>query len=276
MKFILFSILIFQNICSQTVDISLQKKEFIPGDIVMKNGDTVSGFIKDFTLPRTFEFQGLGFDFNSIESRLHLDRSKFTFRRELKSANENLDLDNIKSITLKEEADTTKFEKIKLKTVNANLEVIDLNREIMVPVIREGEINLYGARVYECSSTCTMMWVLAYIKKPNDEYAYIPIDMNRFNFMDMGNVDDKFLRVFQEIGSDCPAFLEYLETGKSQMANKNYFKESYAEYKNYQKEKKEKLKKIKGSKRKIEDDMDTEYFLKGYMKMIDEYSIRCN
>lgn len=275
-KIILLLILICQKSNAQDVVFTISKKEYIPTEIVLNDGKIISGFIKDFTLPKTIEFRGLGYDFKSIESKLNLDRTKFKFKKEINGSVEDLDLIDIKSITLKEE-DTTKYEKLKLKTINSNSEVIDLKREVMIPVIKEGKINLYGLRAYQCAGPCEMMFVIAYVKKPNDEFAYIPIDFNRMNLFNLGKIDDKLFKAFEEIGKDCPEFQNYLKNNKALFEDENYRKEVKNEYKQFQKDKKEKIKQLKRAreKRRMEDNMNTEYFLKIYYNLINEYSSRC-
>lgn len=274
----LISILAFIIVCQTNyaqVVISLSKKEFISSEIVLNNGDIVLGFIKDFTLPKTIEVRGLTYDFNSIESKLYLDRTKFKFKKEINGTVENLDLADIKSIKLMAD-DTIKYEKLKLKTINSNSDVVDLEREVMIPLIKEGKINLYGLKVFECSNAydCFLMYILVYIKKPNDEFAYIPIDFNRINIFNFGKADDKFFKVFEEVGNDCPEFLVSLKKMKTTAIDKNEIKNEYARF---EKEKKEKLKQVKNKeeKRKLAEQLDDAYFLKGYLLLIDEYTSKC-
>lgn len=270
-------ILVWQNNFSQTVLIYTAKKDFIPAEIKLANGEIISGYIKEFNVPNAIEFPDFTFNFN-IESELRLDRTKFNFRRTLEGSSEKIDLNSIKSITLKSE-DTITYEKLKLKTINSKLEVVDLEREIMAPIIKSGKINVYGIKVYECSSSygCSLMWVLTYIKKPNDEFAYIPVDYNRLNIFNLGKIDDKFFRAFEEVGKDCPEFLNYIKEKKAKFSDKAYKKELSTARKQFDKDKKEKLKQIKNNleRRKVEDEMEIQYYLKFYLDEIKEYSSRC-
>lgn len=254
---------------------NFSKKEYIPCDIELTNGNTLTGYIKDFDEPNAVEFSGFEF---SVESRTDLDRKSYVFRQDLKGEKQDIMLADIQSIVLKDE-DTITYEKVKLKTVNSNLEEVDLNREIMIPLIREGDINLYGIKVYNCASGagCEMAYVLAYIRNENHEHAYIPIDFNRINLFNLGKIEDKFIRSFELAGSDCPAFLEYLEEQKKLFEDKSFQKTHKENYKNFRKDVKQKLKAIKGrkNKQKEEDKLYAAYFLKMYTDVIDQYSIRC-
>lgn len=85
-----------------------------------------------------------------------------------------------------------------------------------------------------------------------------------------------FLKAFEEVGKDCPEFLSYLETRKAQFNDKAYKKELLAARKQFDKDKNEKLKQAdKRERRKLEDKMDTDYYLKFYLDEIDAYSSRC-
>lgn len=261
---------------SQELVFNLSKKDFIASEIVMNDGTVITGFIKDFTLPNTIEFRGIGFDFKSIESKLSLDRSEFNYKSEEKGPVEKLKLTDIQSIVLKAE-DTIKYEKIKLKTINSKLEVVDLEREIMAPLIEEGKINLYGFTVYECSGNCIMTFVIAYIKKPEDEFAYIPIDFNRINLFNFGNIDDKLFKAFEETGKDCPDFVAYLKETQASFENKENVKDARKKHKELKKERTAKVKEVKGAraKNKLRDELITQQFLEMYLDIIDVYEAKC-
>lgn len=261
---------------SQEIIFNLYTKEFIPTEITLTNDSVINGYINDLEVPKSVEFRGLGYDFNSIENKLHLDRKTLNYRASEDGETKKMDLKDITSILLKGE-DNIRYQKLKLKTINTKNEVIDLNKEVMMPLLKEGPINLYGIVAYTCGSGCQKMFVIAYIKNQHQDFAYIPLDFNRINIYNIGSIDDKFLKSFAEAGSDCPEFLEYLETLKESFDNKEFRKETKAAYKEFQKKKKETLKNIKGAKkrRKAEDDIDTAYFLKMYTDIIDVYSALC-
>ncbi|MCX7549308.1 hypothetical protein [Xanthomarina sp. F2636L] len=279
-KLSLLIIILFTTLVkAQDIVFTNYTKDYIPSEIVMNNGTILNGYIKDFTLPKSFEFRTPAYDFSSIESKLNLDKQTFKFKRNLDEDFEKLGLENIHSIVIMD-SDTVTYEKLKLKTINTKNEVVDLDKKVMMPLIREAEINLYGLRAYNClnDNNCEMMYVIVYIKNINQEFAYIPIDFNRINIFNLGKIDDKFIKSFKEAGSDCPAFLTYLDEQEKSFGNKDKRKANKEKYKNFKKKKKEKLKLIKGSKnkQKEEDKLDTEFFLEMYIEIIDEYSLRCN
>ncbi|MFA7446110.1 MAG: hypothetical protein WCY89_09200 [Flavobacteriaceae bacterium] len=262
------------NIQAQII-INFNSKKYIPCEITFDDNTVVSGFIKDFRLPKTIEITG--YELSTIESELNLDRSKFKFKSTQDSKAEDLTLSDIKYITLIEEDGQVKYEKLHLKTINSKSEVVDLKREVMVPLLREGSINLYGLQVYECSGGCIMLWILAYIKHPDSEYAYIPIDYNGLNLFNVGKLQEKIFRSFEEVGKDCEDFANYMKELSQTKMSKDEKKEAKEEYRAFQKKLKDELKSVKGAKnkRQLEDDLYTEYFLGKYIKVIDEYDNRC-
>lgn len=275
----LLVLIISSYIQAQDVIFTTSQKDYIPCEIILNNGSILNGYIKDFTLPKTVEFRTPAYSFKAIESKLNLDKTTFKFKNNLSEKDQKLSLENIHSIALKD-SDATTYEKLKLKTINSNMEVVDLEREIMIPLIREDKISLYGLKVFNCfnGNNCEMMYVIAYIKNQNQDFAYIPIDVNRINLLNFSNADDKFLKSFEEAGSDCPEFLAYMEEKRVSFADKDFRKAYKENYKTFQKEKKAKLKLIKGlkNKEKAEDEMDSDFFLKMYTEVIEEYSSRCD
>ncbi len=269
--------LIFKNTNAQDVVFSFSKKEFLNTVIELDNGKKLTGFVKDFTLPNTVEFRGIEYGFSSIESKLNLDRTKFKFKKSLESKMEFIGTDSIKSIVLTDK-DTLKYEKIKLKTLNSKLEIIDLEREVMAPLIKKGKINLYAYRVYKVLGKKNLMYIVAYVRKPNDKYALIPLDINRLNIFNIGNIEEKFIRAYEEVGKDCPKFLEYLNYQKKMFDDKNFRKDYKEEMKLKEKEMKEIRKSAKSTEEenKLEDDFKTYTYLRLHYRFIDEYEKLCN
>ena len=273
---ILILLFVYQPNNAQIVDVSLVGQQFLPSEIILNNGDTISGYTKDFTAPKALEFR-TGFEFKSIEEQLRLTTTKFKFKREINGEVENLDIADIKAIKFIGNNNTIKYEKLKLKTINRNAEVVDLERTVMIPLIQEGKINLYGMEVLECSSGCELYYVLVYIKKPNDEFAYIPFDMNRLSFFNLGSLDDKFIKAFQEVGSDCPEFLAYIEK-REVVTAKNYNRKKLDnEYGRFEQMGKERLKQVpKGpERRKLKYQLKVESLLFPYNIVINQYSSLC-
>ena len=272
---ILILLFVYQTNNAQIVDVSIFGQQFLPSEIILNNGDTISGYTKDFTAPKALELR-TGFEFRSIEEQLRLTSTKFKFKREINGEVENLDIADIKAIKFIGNNNTIKYEKLKLKTINRNAEVVDLERTVMIPLIQEGKINLYGMEVLECSSGCELYYVLVYIKKPNDEFAYIPFDINRFNFNAV-SMDNKFMKAFEEVGSDCPEFLAYIEK-REEILEYNYnHKKLDNEYGRFEQMRKEKLKQFpKGpEKRKLSRQLDVEFCLLPYNILINQYSSLC-
>lgn len=263
---------------AQEVVFYFAKKEFIPTEITLSDGTIKKGYIKDFTLPRTVEFRGFLYDYKKIESKLLMDRKIFKFKSAPDATVENIDFSNISSLILKGE-DTIRYDKLKLKTVNSDLEVVDLNMEIMAPLAVEGKINIYALKVYECSGGCQLSSVLVYLKKPEDEYAMIPIDMNTITLFNYKKTGDKFARAIEEVGADCPEFLAFMTAQKELFEApgvKKGMRDEYMKYKKQlEKEAKQKFKKTRDRVRYIED-MHFLYLLKKYIEIEEAYASRCD
>lgn len=278
-SYLFLLLFISSSLNAQNFVFSFSKKEYIPCKITLEDGTVKEGFVKDFSMPNTFEVQGFWNDFKSIESKVKLDKADFKFRETIKGETQKIVLSNIHAITLMEENDTIRYEKLKLKTVNSKSEVIDLEREIMVPLLRKDNINLYGIKVNTCmtKNNCQLMYILAYIKNKNQEFAYIPIDFNNLNLVNTGSIGDKFTRSFEEAGKDCPAFIAWLNESKEMVIDKEMKKDAKQAYKDYQKRKKETIKKIKGRKAKLREGerIDVDYFLASYIAVIEHYKEKC-
>ena len=279
-KFYLFWILIFGiSAYSQTVVTTIGKKKWLSAVIVKTDKSVLTGLIKEFGVQNTFEVRGIWDEFTSIESKLHLDQKSFDFKKDSDAAEQNLSIDEVQTITiLYGDASTVRYDKVKLKTINTKMEAVDLKREVLLPLYREGKINLYAISVVVCSPNCSGGYVISYIKKPSDEFAYIPIDANRINLFNIGSVDDKIIESFRQVSQGCPEFLKYLDDFTEKAKDKAFRKQIKARWKSVDQEKDEALKTARDSKerKKIKD----YYFAKRYlifeMDMIDKYESICN
>lgn len=263
---------------SQAIVWTVGDKEWLPAIIVKTDQSVITGLVKEFGVSNTFEMRGAWDNFSSMESKLHLDQKSFDFKTDLQAESQNISLEELQSVTiLNDEKAIVRYDKVKLKTINTKMEVVDLEREVLVPLYREGKINLYAVSVSICSPNCNQGPVIAYIKKPKDEFAFIPIDINRLNLFNLGSVEDKIIESFRQVSEDCPEFLQYLDDWKKNAKDKEFRKQFKAKWKSVNKEKDEALKTAHNSKerRKIKDD----YFVKRYLAfevdIIEKYESMC-
>jgi hypothetical protein len=278
-KIFIIVILFFTNsLVAQSFSISFAKKEYFNSIVKLENGDEIKGYLKDFTLPDVIEFQGFGYDFKDIEKQLKLNKIKFKFKTTLESEIQEYDLDQVKNVKIVTEGDTLTWEKIKLRKISRSNEVEDLDYSVMVPVLENSKIKVYGYKVYE-SSTKTLMWFLTYIKNVNHEYGYIPMDFNEINLT--SNSKDQlnmFYKAFELAGNDCPAYVTklnqlkeedpFFKDGKKQMSDEAIKMFSELE---------DEAKKIKDKKarQKFKDNGFFKIMLTPYIKLSELYDEEC-
>jgi len=242
-------------------------QKFVKTEITFLNGKVTEGYLKDFRLPRTVEVRGPGYEFKSFEKKLRLDSKQFSYKKELTDDKAKaIGTDSIKAIKFIEGDSITYFEKMTLKTVNTKNQLIDLEREVFLPLIQKGKIDLYGLKVKEAGND-DLITVLAYIKKPEDNFAVIPIDMNRLNIFNVWSMEERFVHGFKFITTDCAAFqalmderLQKIESGDKEY--KQTMKESYQDF----------MKNAKGTP----EDKFSFYYYNLYLDVIDDYSDLCS
>ena len=264
---ILFLFFCFCNkLTAQDVVLYTGKKDYIPAKIVLTGGKTIHGHIKDFTLPKFIQFEGPFSEFKSFEKRLNLDRTKFMFKYSPEGESLPIHADSIQTIILNEDK-PVEYEKMKLKTVNNKNKLTDTNLEVFLPLIERGDIDLYGLNVVDSNEK--LITVLAYIKKPDDDFAVIPLDMSNFNIFNAWGVGERFITAFMEVTKDCDAYQALLqeELNKFKRKDKQYIKESEQKFKDYMTE--------NCGNCNLEQAFSSYYFSR-YKHMIDDYSNMCN
>lgn len=216
-KIFIIVILFFTNsLLAQSFSISFAKKEYFNSIVTLENGDEIKGYLKDFTLPNIIEFQGFGYDFKDMEKQLKLNKIKFKFKTTLESEIQEYNLDQVKNVRIVTESDTLTWEKIKLRKISRSNKVEDLDYSVMVPVLINNKIKVYGYKVYEASSK-SLVWFLTYIKNVNHEYGYIPMDINEISFTSSSKDQlNMFYKAYELAGIDCPAYITKLNQLKEE------------------------------------------------------------
>lgn len=279
---ILFCVLYSVFIFSQS-DVYFGKKKLTGAEIILENGTVKTGFLQDFPSHRFYKVPS----FVGIERSLKYDTKEFKFREEASSALQIININDVKRIVLlnTDGSERLVYNKMKLRTINSKNEVVDLNKTVILPLEQEGKLNLYGialvaygqSGLYSTGAAKyqTTLYI-PYLKSSNSEYAYLPFDINRINFFNLGKLDDKFKKALEEATKDCPEFQSNIdETMK--LFEKRLTKEQKQLY--YDKE--EKKKQIrKNTKDKDEEDflqmkIDAEYGREPYLQLVDAYNQKC-
>lgn len=263
-----------QLFCQATFNFG--KKPYLEADLFMENGKTLHGYLQDFNLPRFIE-SDFANNFKRLESVYHYDSKYFKFKSSEEAKVQEIPMSEIKSIVFVDENgfDKVRFDKMKLKTINSKYEVEDLDMTVMLPLQSEGKINLYG---FSISSFMGRTYIdsafLPYLKKPEDEYAYIPLDYDNIGLFNMGKIKGKFKKAFAEVTSDCQQYQDYLDTAVEKLMDKKLMKEMYKEKAAKKKEAKKDIK-DKDAELSILQKIDNDYNLKPFIELIEEYGKTC-
>lgn len=273
---LLFSFLAFSQLQS---GFYFGKRPLSKADIVMEDGTHREGYLKSFLMPKFFE-TGMG-AFKTLEKSLHLDTKEFKFQKTKTSPVEIININDVKTIYLineQDKLDVIQFDKMKLKTVNSKMEVVDLDRTVILPLQSDGKLKIYGFSITMMEGKQYMgSFLISYIRTGNDKYAYIPFDINRFNLFNIGKAKGKFQVAFQEATKKCPAFQTYLKENEIKITREKR-KELIKEFKEKEKRKKEARKSVKGKDMKnfVQYKIDHEYNIKGYIEIQEKYNELCN
>lgn len=279
-------ILIFSvNAFSQKKDIYYGKKATLKAEVILESGETKNGFIENFEIPR------IGGDLQSvtsIEKRFNFTSKEINFKTTATSAKEPIKIENIKRIIILDADDSERliYDKMKLKTINAQLEVIDLDKTVLLPLQQEGKLSLYGFSVtmmstnnlqgFGAANHYALTLFIPYIKNKNSDYAYLPFDINRMNLFNIGTLENKFKIAVEEATKDCPEFSQYMKDNyeKMEKMDKKELKKQYFEKEDKKKEIRKTVKN-KDMQNFLQAKVDSEYGMKPYIQIVDQYNSTC-
>jgi hypothetical protein len=268
----LFSLLFSITAFSQ-VDLYFGRKSFVGAEIILENGDIKTGFLQDFHTPRFVE-SDIGF-LSGIEKKLKFETKEFKFKEEKTSTVQIIKIEDLKRIVILNTDGSEKlvYDKMKLKTINSQNEVIDVNKTVVLPLEQEGKINLYGINVafFQNNKYVSSLY-LPYIKKPDDEYGYILIDINRINLFNMGKIDDKLQKGLFEATKDCPVFSNALSSRIKALEKE--VKESRGEGIKLKNQARKDIK-DKAQENFTAMKIDHDYAVQPYENLLDEYAGKC-
>jgi hypothetical protein len=215
-----------QSFC-QGLGITFGKRPYVKADLLMENGQTEHGYLKDFLIPKFVESSIVN-DFKRVESVYHFDTKIFKFKSNKDEDVLEIPLTEIKSVIIIDDdgSDRTRFDKMKPKTINSKYQVEDLDLTVILPLQSEGKINLYEFSVSVfMGRSYYMSFFLPYLKKPDDEYAYIPLDYDNIGLFNSGKTKGKFKKAFEAVTSDCMQYQTHLDAAVDQLMDKKLIKE---------------------------------------------------
>lgn len=281
----LFLMLLSISIFSQKADIYYGKKATLKAEIILESGETKSGYLENFAIPRiTGSLQSIV----SIEKRFNYTSSEINFKTTATSAKQPIKIEDIKRIIILDADDSERliYDKMKLKTINTKLEVVDLDKTVLLPLQQEGKLSLYGFSVTMMSSSSPQVFSSAnhydltlfipYLKNKNSDYAYLPFDTNRMNLFNIGTLEDKFKIAVDEATKDCPEFSQFMKDNYEQLdkMDKKEMKKQYFEKEDKKKEIRKTVKN-KDMENLLQAKVDTEYSMKPYIQIVDKYNNTC-
>lgn len=268
----LFSLLFYISAFSQ-LDVYFGRKPYVEAEIIMENGDIKTGFLQNFQTPRFVE-SDMGF-LGGIEKKLKFETKEFKFKEDKTSALQIIKIEDLNRIIILNTDGSEKlvYDKMKLKTINSSNEVIDVSKTVVLPLEQEGKINLYGINIafFQNNKYVSSLY-LPYIKKPDEEYGYILIDINRINLFNMGKIDDKLEKALFEVTKDCPVFSNVLSTRMKALEKE--VKASRAEGIKLKNQARKEIK-DRGQENFAVMKIDHDYAMKPYETLLDEYASKC-
>lgn len=272
-KILLLSFLFVALIFNAQVYLYFGNKPFIKADLYMEDGSTKTGYLQDFQTPKIAETD-LGF-LQGIEKKLKFEVKDFKFKEQKTSTVQVIPIGDIKRIVLTDDNGNDKltYDKMKLKTVNVKGELVDVNKTVVLPLEQEGKFNLYGINLaFIQNKRYVSALYLPYIKKPNDEYGIILIDINRINFFNLGKIDDKIKAGLLAVSNDCPIFQKDID---NQM--KILEKEVVENRKEGIKKKNQARKDIKNKNQEnlMAIKIDYDYVIKPYLNLMNRFYDKC-
>lgn len=272
-KILLLSFLFVALIFNAQVYLYFGNKPFVKADLQMEDGSTKTGYLQDFQTPKIAETD-LGF-LQGIEKKLKFEVKDFKFKEQKTSTVQVIPIGDIKRIVLTDDNGNDKltYDKMKLKTVNVKGELVDVNKTVVLPLEQEGKFNLYGINLaFIQNKRYVSALYLPYIKKPNDEYGIILIDINRINFFNLGKIDDKIKAGLLAVSNDCPIFQKDID---NQM--KILEKDVVENRKEGIKKKNQARKDIKNKNQEnlMAIKIDYDYVIKPYLNLMNRFYDKC-
>ena len=269
----LFSLLFISLSFNAQVYLYFGNNPFVKADLQLEDGTTKTGYLQDFQTPKVAETD-LGF-IQGIEKKLKFEVKDFKFKEQKSSTVQIIPITDVKRIVLTDDSgnDRLTYDKMKLKTVNVKGELVNVNKTVVLPLEQEGKFNLYGINVaFIQNNRYTNSLYLPYIKKPNDEYGIILIDINRINLFNLGKIDDKIKAGLLAVSNDCPTFQKDID---NQM--KILEKEIVENRKEGIKKKNQMRKDIKNKNEEnlMAIKIDYDYVIKPYLNLMNRFNDKC-
>lgn len=267
-------------------DLYFGKKPSVKAELLLENGETKTGYLQGVQ-PKRFISAITSVSGNN-DLKLDYDKG-YKFKENQNSPVQNIIISDIKKITILESDDSERlaYAKIKLKTINSKYEVVDLNKTAILPLIQEGKLSLYGYTIIFFMSNSqspnpktakySSTLFVPYLKNVNSDYAYMPFDISRMNFFNLGKLGGKFKKALEESTNDCPEFQENIDE-IMKVFEKRLTKEDKQMYYDKEEKKKQIRKDVKDKDMEnfLQMKVDYEYAIQPYIKLVNDYNMKCS
>jgi len=254
------------------------KVEYINATVNLIDGKRLLGEVQDFDSPNFIEFTN-PYDFNpsTLESNSNLDRKKIKFRRNSSEKFRAIPSDSINYITYfdNELNKVKEFKRLHILKTKSNGEIVDSGNTIFLPLIKNDSINFYGYNI-TIKGTGKYARTVFYLNNPKDNFAINPLD---FSLMDMivnkNKIQSKVINAIKAIIKDCPEFTAKLDT--KQDVTKEMEKDALQKYQEMEKQIAEGKKNLKTKREKnaFEAEVYTDYYLKPFLNLTNDYKKMC-
>jgi hypothetical protein len=254
------------------------KVDYINATVNLIDGKRLLGEVQDFDSPNFIEFTN-PYDFNpsTLESNNNLDRKKIKFRRNSSEKFRAIPSDSINYITYfdNELNKVKEFKRLHILKTKSNGEIVDSGNTIFLPLIKNDSINFYGYNI-TIKGTNKYARTIFYMNNPKDNFAINPLD---FSLMDMivnkNKIQSKVINAIKAIVKDCPEFTAKLDT--KQDVTKEMEKDALQKYQEMEKQIAEGKKNLKTRREKnaFEAEVYTDYYLKPFLNLTNDYKKMC-
>ena len=211
------------------------QNDYVSCTIIRENGIRTKGFIQNLISTKTKRLEVYD-DFKSWEKIFNLDRKNFIFKSVENTEPISIPADSLKSIIIYPEInDSLVYDKVFTKTINIKNNVVDLDKQLFLPLLRKGKLDFYGFYFTKYEGSSKSDEFMGYIKRPEDNFVIKPFDINRLNIFNVWTLEERIYTAFLTLTKDCDVYQAYMtdKIAKAKKNDKNYKKECKEELRKY-------------------------------------------
>jgi len=253
-----------------------QKKEntYPKAEFTLENGSKMSALFVAYTYPNG-SYPSF-FDKDDIYS--------FEYKTAPEAKTEKIGAKEVKAMKIYDENGdfVNGIERLDLKAINSNGELVDKRKRSFQPLLYDGKIQIFGSNMFMCQgnlkAACTYVYSMFYIRNSKDDFAIMPVDYDRINLFNFGSAEEKMIGAFRIVGKNCENFNQYLSFLEKKLEDKEFRKKFKEEYKKVRTDSFEEAKSSgkKGNFQNILGENMLRYYLNFYSGIVKEYEKSCS